>query len=126
MSETATCAGKGFEQHQEIDIAEDGGDWSCPACGTTGGYGDFTDYNQRLISLLPLLDKLQEQRLHERAVILVPTDGATGKLGTFMGRDVIRVPGLAEPMIGLPALTWRHALTWLHAAPMVVVPETGI
>lgn len=96
------CAGRSFEHHQDTVIGIDG--WSCPACGASGSYSDFTAFSQRLISLMPLLDRLQEQMLDQRAVILVPTSGATGPLGTLMGRDVIRVPGLAEPMIGIPGL----------------------
>jgi len=110
------CAGKGFEHHQDTVIAEDSSGWHCPACGTRGSYDDFAAYSERLVSLLPLFYKLQEQMLDQRAVILVPADGATGLLGTFMGRDVIRVPGLAEPMIGIPALAW------LHGPPMAAIP----
>ena len=101
---TFPCAGKGFEHHQQVVVPEGTGRWRCPDCGDTGSDADFDAYSKRLLSLLPLLDRLRGQMLDRGAVVLVPTSGATGSLGTFMGHDVIRVPGLAGPMIGIPEL----------------------
>lgn len=110
MATEAACKGKGFEHHQQVVSFEVGGPWSCPDCGDTGSYADFAAYGKRLMRLLPLYQMLQEQMLHEHAVILVPTEAAVGSLGTFLGRDVLRVPGLKEPMIGVRALPF--AVDW--------------
>jgi hypothetical protein len=56
---------------------------------------------EQLALLLPLLSRLREQMLDRGAAFLVPTDGATGPLGTFYGLDVLRAPGLPRPMIAL-------------------------
>jgi len=99
----APCAGKGFEHHQQVVVPEGGDRWNCPDCGDTGSYADFEAYSRRLLSLLPLLYRLKEQMLDRGAVIMVPTEAAPGSLGTFYGLDVLRVPGLAEPMIAVSA-----------------------
>jgi hypothetical protein len=105
------CAGKGFEHHRQVTVEAGAtfggcGPWRCPDCGDTGSYADFDAYAKRLMTLMPVYRKLQAELLHERAVILVPTEAATGSLGTFMGLEVLRVPGLAEMMMGIPALGW--------------------
>jgi rubredoxin len=94
----AACAGKAFENHPAPVIGEDGR-WTCPACGT-GGEG-FRDLMEQLALLTPLLHRLRAQMLDQGATFLVPTDGATGPLGTFYGLDVLRAPGLPRPMIAL-------------------------
>lgn len=71
--ERPPCAGKGFEHHQQVTFPGDGGRWTCPDCGDTGSYADFEAYGRRLMALMPLYHKLQQQMLHEHAVILVPT-----------------------------------------------------
>lgn len=95
------CAGKGFEHHQQVIVPPDSDRWGCPDCGDTGSYADFEAYGKRLLCLMPLLDRLREQMLDRGAVIMVPTEAATGSLGTFMGLDVLRVPRLTEPMIAI-------------------------
>jgi hypothetical protein len=60
-------------------------------------------------SLTVTLDRLETQLLHEGAVILLPPDVAPDVTG-FMGRSVLRVPGLAEPMVGIPAGTRLRSL----------------
>lgn len=102
--ERPACAGKGFEHHQQVVVPEGGARWSCPDCGDTGSLADFEAYGKRLLCLMPLLDKLKMEMLGQGAVIMVPTEAATGKLGTFMRLDVLRVPGLAEPMIAIPKI----------------------
>lgn len=99
MNETAAaCAGKAFEHHQAPTVGVDGR-WNCPDCGTGGtGSGGLME---QLALLLPLLHRLRVQMLDQGATFLVPTDGATGPLGTFYGVDVLRAPGLPGPMIAL-------------------------
>lgn len=98
MSDAAACAGKAFENHPDPVFGEDGR-WTCPACGE--GFRGFRDLMGQLALLLPLLCRLREQMLDQGATFLVPTDGATGPLGTFYGLDVLRAPGLPVPMIAL-------------------------
>ena len=110
-NERPACAGKGFEHHQQVIVPEDSDHWRCPDCGDTGSLADFEAYSKRLVSLVPLYYKLKEQMLDRDAVIMVPTEAASGSLGTFYGLDVLRVPGLKEPMIAIPALKVPVGLT---------------
>lgn len=60
-----------------------------------------------IAALMPLavtLDRLKAQLLGERAVILLPPEVAPDVTG-FMGHPVLRVPGLAQPMVGIPPET---------------------
>ena len=103
------CAGKSYVEHQ--DTTMDGEHfayrWHCPACGDSGSFADEAHaLGSQFMPLMPVLGKLREQMLDQRAAFLVPSEGATGVMGQFMRLDVIRAPGLAEPMIGIPALSW--------------------
>lgn len=97
--EVAACAGKAFENHPGQLAIDDAGRWICPACGTSGE--GFRDLMEQLALLTPMLHRLRGQMLDQHAVFLVPTDDATGPLGTFYGLDVLRAPGLPAPMIAL-------------------------
>lgn len=131
--ERPPCAGKGFEHHQQVTVKPGAtfagtGPWRCPACGDTGSYADFDAYAKRLMTLMPVYRKLQAELLHERAVILVPTEAASGSLGKFMGLDVLRVLGLTEMMIGIPALGWvpdESKLDTLQAVNAELERENG-
>ena len=102
----ASCAGKPFEYHERVehgDAAVAAYGWRCPACGDHDSYERVM---ASLITLVPVLHRLQEQMLDEGAVFVLPSDATPGQLGEFYGRPVFRVQGLPRPLIALGEAPW--------------------
>jgi ribosomal protein L37AE/L43A len=93
------CSGKDFEHHERVGAFGTGA-WRCPDCGDTGTGETALD---KLMSFLPLLERLQEQLLDETVVFLLPSDATPGHIGNFFGRPVHRVRGIDRPLIALGA-----------------------
>jgi hypothetical protein len=93
---TAACAGKTFEHHVRMELA-DWQTWRCPDCGTTSSIKDISDRVARLV--------MQAEDIRVRTaripVILMPSESAPGLIGQFYGYDLYRVQGISRPMVAI-------------------------
>lgn len=100
MSSSApTCTGRNYEHHEQTKVVS-GCRWRCPECETTG---TFESVLGTLAGLMPMMYELQEKLNAMNIVFLVPSDATPGLLGQFHGRDVLRVRGIPEPLVAMPA-----------------------
>jgi hypothetical protein len=93
------CAGLDFEHHEHTEMLDNGG-WHCQACGESALFGTARTLGT-LMTMVPLLHRLQEQLLADQAVWLLPSIATPGPLGSFYGRPVYRVHGVERPLIAL-------------------------